>query len=159
MRRTRFDQDPCPIARTTDLLGDWWTPMVMRSALFGATRFEQFQEVLGVSRTTLTQRLSRLVETGMLERVAYQSNPVRYDYLPTQKGLEFFDVLAVMWAWGDRWMFNGGPEGRGGPLRLTDRRTEETVRPTVVDAETGRPIEPAAVRVRRKRRPVPAPTD
>lgn len=153
MRRTRFDQDQCPIARATDLLGDWWTPMVMRSALFGCARFEQFQAALGVSRTTLTQRLNRLVDEGMLERVPYQTNPVRHEYRPTTKGLEFFDVLAVMWTWGDRWMFEGGPDGNGAVLRFADKESGETIRPTVVDARTGAPLEIAKVRVRRKRAP------
>ena len=67
MKRTRFDQAPCPIARTTDLIGDWWTPVVMREAFFGCRRFDQFQARLGVSRATLTQRLERLVEEGLLE--------------------------------------------------------------------------------------------
>jgi DNA-binding HxlR family transcriptional regulator len=150
MRRTRFDQDQCPIARTTDLLGDWWTPMVMRSALFGCSRFEQFQAALGVSRTTLTQRLNRLVDEGMLERVPYQTNPVRHEYKPTTKGREFFDVLAVMWTWGDRWMFEGGPEGDGAVLRFADKETGETIRPTVIDDRTGSPINLRSVRVRRK---------
>lgn len=153
MRRTRFDQDQCPIARTTDLLGDWWTPMVMRSALFGCKRFEQFQAALGVSRTTLTQRLNRLVDAGMLDRIPYQTNPIRHEYRPTAKGREFFDVLAVMWTWGDRWMFDNGPAGDGAPLRFADKETDETIRPTVIDARTGEALELAKVRVRRKKAP------
>ena len=150
MRRTRFDQDVCPIARTTDLLGDWWTPMVMRTVLFGVRRFEDLQTTLGVSRTTLTQRLHRLVDEGMLERVPYQSNPVRYEYVPTPKGLEFFDVLAAMWTWGDRWMFGGGPDGKGTPLRMTDKDSGETVVPMVVDGRTRDPLQVRQIRIRRK---------
>ena len=93
MRRTRFDQDQCPIARTTDLLGDWWTPMVMRSAFFGCRRFEEFQSTLGVSRTTLTQRLNRLVDEDMLERVPYQTNPVRHEYRLTPMGVDLFPEI------------------------------------------------------------------
>lgn len=156
MRRTRFDQDVCPIARTTDLLGDWWTPVVLRTVLFGVNRFEDLQTNLGVSRTTLTQRLNRLVGEGMLERVQYQPNPPRYEYLPTKKGREFFDVLAAMWTWGDRWMFDGGPDGRGTSLRMTDRETGETIVPVVVDARTRTPIDLTRIRVRRKPRPTAA---
>ena len=156
MRRTRFDQDVCPIARTTDLLGDWWTPMVLRTVLFGVCRFEDLQTNLGVSRTTLTQRLNRLVDEGMLERVQYQPNPPRFEYRPTQKGREFFDVLAAMWTWGDRWMFDGSPTGKGTPLRIADRDSGETIVPVVVDARTRDPIDVSRIRVRRKHRPAPA---
>ena len=150
MRRTRFDQDQCPIARTTDLLGDWWTPMVMRSAFFGCRRFEEFQSTLGVSRTTLTQRLNRLVDEDMLQRVPYQNNPVRYEYRATVKGREFFDVIAAMWTWGDRWMFEGGREGPGGMLRMADGESGETIVPVVVDERSGQKVDLRKIRIRRK---------
>ena len=70
MKRTRFDQAACPIARTTDLIGDWWTPVVVIKVLFGCRRFDQFQARLGVNRATLTQRLERLVGESLLEKVA-----------------------------------------------------------------------------------------
>ena len=124
--------------------------MVLRTVLFGVRRFEDLQTTRGVSRTTLTQRLHRLVDEGMLERVPYQANPVRYEYNPTRKGLEFFDVLAAMWTWGDRWMFDGGPDGRGTPLRMTDRESGETVVPVVVDERTREPLHVSEIRIRRK---------
>jgi DNA-binding HxlR family transcriptional regulator len=147
VRRTRFDTDVCPIARTTDLIGDWWTPVVMREAFFGCKRFEQFQERLTISRATLTERLNRLVDEGMLNRVAYQTNPVRYEYLLTDKGRSFFDVLAAMWSWGDRWLFNEG----GASIELTDRDSKQPVTPKVIDANTGEGIDVRQLRVRRKR--------
>ncbi len=153
MRRTRFDRAPCPIARTTDLVGDWWTPIVMREAFFGCRRFEEFQERLGVSRATLTQRLGRLVREGLLERVAYQERPRRFEYRVTPKGEAFFDVLAVMWRWGEDWLFSE----RGAPVRLVDRESGEDVRPVVVDEATGRKIELRRLRVRLRKRPEPAP--
>ncbi len=130
--------------------------MVLRTVLFGVCRFEDLQTNLGVSRTTLTQRLNRLVDEGMLERVQYQPNPPRFEYRPTQKGREFFDVLAIMWTWGDRWMFDGSPTGIGTPLRIADRDSGETIVPVVVDARTREPIDVSRIRVRRKHRPAPA---
>jgi len=70
VKRTRFDQAACPIARTTDLIGDWWTPVVKCAAFFGCRRSDQFQARLGVNRATLTQRLERLVGESLLEKVA-----------------------------------------------------------------------------------------
>jgi len=83
VRRTRFDDWPCPIARATDLIGDWWTPLVMREFFYGRRRFDEIAESLQVPRAVLTARLGRLVEEGMLTRVAYQERPVRYEYRPT----------------------------------------------------------------------------
>jgi DNA-binding HxlR family transcriptional regulator len=113
MKRTSFAQWPCSIARTMDLLGDWWTPLVLRDAFYGVTRFDEFQQALGIARNTLADRLRRLVDEGLLEKVAYQTEPMRYDYLLTDKGKDFFGVLAAMTAWGDRWL-----AGEAGPPAL-----------------------------------------
>jgi DNA-binding HxlR family transcriptional regulator len=137
MRRTRFSQWHCSIARTVDLTGDWWTPLVMREAFYGARRFEQFQSNLGLSRNVLSQRLDRLVREGMLERVPYQQRPTRHEYRLTEKGRDFFTVLAAMIRWGDRWL--AGNEGP--PIELRDRESGVPVEVEVVDSTTGRPID------------------
>lgn len=148
MRRTRFDDAPCPIARTTDLMGDWWTPMVMREAFYGCTRFEQFHERLEMPRATLTDRLNRMVDEGMLKRVQYQDNPPRDEYRLTRKGLAFFDVLAAMWRFGEDWLFTDDDPVT---LQLANRDTKTPVNPRVVDAATGDPIDVRKLTVRRKR--------
>lgn len=137
MRRTRFDTWPCSIARTVDLAGDWWTPLVMREAFYGARRFEEFQQRLGLSRNVLAQRLDRLVGEDMLERVPYQEHPVRHEYRLTDKGRDFFTVLAAMIRWGDRWL----SDPSGPPIELRDRTTGLPVDIEVVDRRTGRPID------------------
>lgn len=109
MRRTSFADWPCSVARTVDLLGDWWTPLVLREAMYGVTRFEEFERRLGIGRNVLTQRLARLVDEGVLEKVAYQQHPLRHDYRLTDKGRDLFGVLAAMLAWGDRWQQPGRP--------------------------------------------------
>jgi DNA-binding HxlR family transcriptional regulator len=145
VRRTRFDDWPCPIARVTDLVGDWWTPLVMREAFSGRKRFDEFTDALGLSRPILTQRLNRLVEEGLLVKVAYEEHPPRYEYRLTEKGRQFYSVLAAMWRWGDDWLFDGEVT----PLLLVDRDTGEEIRPLVIDERTGRPIDVRSVRVRR----------
>jgi DNA-binding HxlR family transcriptional regulator len=109
MKRTSFARWPCSIARTMDLLGDWWTPLVLREAFYGIRRFDEFQQELGIARNTLADRLRRLVDEGLLEKRLYQSEPRRYDYVLTEKGKDFFGVLAAMSRWGDRWL--AGEEG------------------------------------------------
>ena len=113
VRRTRFDDWPCPIARTTDLIGDWWTPLVLRELFSGRRRFDDIQESLGIPRAVLAQRLDRLVDEGMVRKVAYEEHPPRYEYRLTDKGREFWDVLAAMWRWGSDWLWEDGrPAGR-----------------------------------------------
>jgi DNA-binding HxlR family transcriptional regulator len=137
MRRTRFSNWHCSIARTVDLAGDWWTPLVMRQAFYGARRFEQFQRQLGLSRNVLSQRLDHLVQEGMLERVPYQERPLRHEYLLTEKGRDFFTVLAAMIRWGDRWLAGEA----GPPIELRDRDTGERLDVEVVDSKTGERVD------------------
>jgi DNA-binding HxlR family transcriptional regulator len=146
MRRTRFDDWPCPIARTTDLIGDWWTPLVLREAFNGRRRFEEIEESLGIPRAVLTARLKRLVAEGLLERVPYQAQPVRHEYRLTTKGLAFWDVLAAMWRWGSDWLY---PDADDRPLVLKDRATGAIVQPRVVDEHTGQPLDVRRLRIGR----------
>ncbi len=146
MRRTRFDEWPCPIARTTDLIGDWWTPLVMREAFSGVRRFDDFRTNLDAPKAVLAARLKRLCEEGMLERVEYQPNPPRHEYRLTQKGREFWSVLAAMWRWGSDWLWE---DGEPPPVVLKDRDSGAVVTPLVVDEETLVPMDVRRVRVGR----------
>jgi DNA-binding HxlR family transcriptional regulator len=148
VRRTRFDDAACPIARTTDLIGDWWTPLVMREAFVGRRRFDEFHDALEMPRAVLTARLKRLCDEGMLRRVAYQERPPRYEYRLTEQGVAFYDVLAAMWRFGEDWLW---PDGEAPPLQLVDRDTGARVEPRVVDATTGEPIDVRRIRISRRR--------
>ena len=147
MRRTRFDDWDCPIARTVDLLGDWWTPMVIRSSFLGARRFEQFSDQLGIPRNILTERLSRLVEVGVLQKVQYQDRPVRFEYRLTEKGVGLYSVLVTMHQWGNEWF--DWPEGP--PVELVDRESGRLLEPVLVDRATGEPLDPRTTTVKRLR--------
>jgi len=147
VKRTRFDDWPCPIARTTDLIGDWWTPLVMREAFLGRQRFDDFVTALGIPRAVLTARLERLVAEGLLRKVEYESHPPRHEYKLTEKGFAFYDVLAAMWRWGSDWQWRGDQP----PLVLVDRDSGEEVVPVVVDERTGERIDVRRLRVRTRR--------
>jgi DNA-binding HxlR family transcriptional regulator len=99
----------CSIARTLDIAGEPWTPLILRDVYVGISRFDDLQGDLGISRKVLTQRLNWLVERGMLERRPYSTRPPRSEYALTAMGLEFCDILLLMTAWGDRW--TAGPDG------------------------------------------------
>ena len=139
MRRTRFADWDCSVARATDILGDWWTPLVVRSALLGVRRFDDFVEMLGIPRNVLTERLSRLVDEGILRKVAYQEAPVRYEYRLTEKGLGLYPVIVTLLEWGNE--FFEWPDGEP-PVHLVDRDTGERIDPVLVDARTGEPLDP-----------------
>src|SRR5688572_33019743 len=99
MRRTRFADWDCSVARATDILGDWWTPLVVRSALLGVRRFDDFVDMLGIPRNVLTERLARLVDEGILEKVAYQERPVRHEYRLTAKAVGLYPAIAALPEW------------------------------------------------------------
>ncbi|MGZ4794919.1 MAG: winged helix-turn-helix transcriptional regulator [Acidimicrobiia bacterium] len=145
MRRTRFDEWPCPIARATDLVGAWWTPLVLRDLFFGLRRFDEIRDELGIPRAVLAQRLDRLLVEGMVEKRPYEEHPPRYEYRLTDKGRDFFGVLAAMWRWGEDWLFADD----GAPVVLKDRESGRVVRPLVVDEATGEPIDIRTLRIGR----------
>jgi len=150
MRRTRFDEHQCPIARTADLLGDWWTPLVLRELLLGKRRFNDIQDVLGINRSVLTQRLARLAEEGIVDRRLYQEHPPRYDFELTDKGRALWDVLSVMWNYGATWLFDAPVA-----IEIYDKRTGDRIEPAVIDRKTGRPLDVATTRRRRSAGPSP----
>jgi DNA-binding HxlR family transcriptional regulator len=96
MQRTRFGDMPCSIARTLDVIGEPWSPLILRDVYLGIGRFEQIQQDLGISRKVLAERLKWLVEQGVLDRVAYSERPVWHEYRLTAKDLELCDLLLAM---------------------------------------------------------------
>jgi DNA-binding HxlR family transcriptional regulator len=122
MQRTQFGEMACSIARTADVIGEPWSPLIVRNIYIGMTRFDQLQRSLGISRKVLAERLRWLTENGVLERREYSSKPPRYEYVLTVKGLELFEVLMVMVRWGDKWL-----AGEAGPPFSTG--TTRAVRP------------------------------
>ena len=96
MQRTRFGEMACSIARTADVIGEPWSPLIVRNIYIGMTRFDQLQQSLGISRKVLAERLRWLTGNGVLERREYSGKPPRYEYVLTVKGLELFEVLMVM---------------------------------------------------------------
>ena len=118
MRHTSFGDMACSLGRALEVIGDHWTPLIVRDLFVGIRRFDDLRRDLDVSRKVLSERLSALQEHGVVERVAYQENPVRYDYVLTEKGRDLGGVLMAIKAWGDRWV---APE-EGPPLLFRHTR-------------------------------------
>jgi DNA-binding HxlR family transcriptional regulator len=142
MGRVDFSQMSCSVARTLEAVGDRWSLLIIRDAFWGLRRFEEFTEDLGIARNVLTDRLGKLVDEGIFDRVAYEERPTRYDYVLTDKGRDLFGVVMAMVAWGDRWTADGTP-----PVQLDHRTCGATaIHPQVVCDDCGRPLELGEVR-------------
>jgi len=117
MRWSDIGEQSCSIARTLSVIGDRWTLLVLREAFLRTRRFEEFQARLGATRHVLADRLQKLVDHGIFERVRYQERPPRFEYKLTEKGRDLYPVIISLLGWGDRWM--AGDEGP--PIELVHR--------------------------------------
>ena len=104
MRRVSFADMNCSIAQALEIIGEWWTPLILRDAFLGVTRFEEFHDRLGISRNILSARLDTLVDAGVMERRTYEEARGRSDYVLTDKGRELWPVLTTLRQWGDKWL-------------------------------------------------------
>lgn len=135
MKRNDFSQWDCALARTVDVIGDWWTPLILRDAARGVTTFDDFHLSLGISRNTLTQRLNRLVDHGVLAKTLYSERPKRYRYALTEQGVDLVPVLMAMAAWGQKWLQDVSP-----PFRVRHKRCGHEATAMVVCACCGEPL-------------------
>jgi DNA-binding HxlR family transcriptional regulator len=136
MRNTSFAGMHCSIARSLEVMGDWWSPLILRDLYLGLDRFDELVTDLGISRNLLTDRLATLIEGGVVRREAYQVRPVRYSYALTEAGCELVPVLLALTAWGDKW---ATPEG-GAPIRFRHETCGEVFTPTVGCSNCGEPL-------------------
>lgn len=125
----------CPCAATVETVGEWWSILILRDAMQGFTRFDQFQRSLGIAPNMLARRLKHLSASGIFERRLYSARPARYEYVLTEKGRDFFPVIAAMVAWGNRHVARDGAA-----LLLADRSSGCVLDPILVDSASLRPI-------------------
>lgn len=131
----------CSVAQCLEVVGEWWSMLIMRDAFLGVTRFDQFQQRLGISRNVLNQRLSHLVEAGVLVKVPYRDHPPRHDYRLTDKGRDLWPVLTTMRQWGDKYAAPDGP-----PLELAHKACGEVSEAVLTCSTCGESIGPRDVR-------------
>ena len=135
MQRKSFGNMECPVARSLERVGEWWSILILRDAIYGITRFDEFQNNLAIAPNILTRRLAALVEAGLLEKRLYCEKPPRYEYILTPRGRDFRPILLSLQAWGNR---HFAPEGAS--VMLVDRVTGLPADPILVDRNTGQPI-------------------
>lgn len=118
MLKRRYEgQEACSVARTLEIVGERWTWLIVRDAFLGLKRFDEFQESLGVARNVLADRLRRLVDAGIFERVLYAERPARYEYVLTERGRDLFTALNALRQWGDEHLTDK-------PMRLLRRKAD-----------------------------------
>ena len=130
--KTSFENRPCPIARSLDAVGEWWSILLLRDAFQGLTRFDQFQKSLDIAPNILTRRLNSLVERGLFEKRVYCERPLRHEYVLTAKARDFRPVLLSLLAWGNKHLAPEGPS-----LVVVDRADGRWAEPVLVDRQTG----------------------
>src|SRR5271155_5351770 len=135
MQRKTFRNMDCPVARSLERVGEWWSILIVRDAFHGLTRFDEFQKSLEIAPNMLARRLKALVEGGLLERRRYSEPPPRHDYVLTERGRDFRPVLLALLAWGNR---HFAPEGAS--VQLVERATGRVADPVLVDQASGRPL-------------------
>ncbi len=135
MERKSFGGMVCPIARSLDHVGEWWSMLILRDAFAGLTRFDEFQRSLGIAPNMLACRLATLVEAGLLQRRRYNAWPPRGEHVLTGRGRDFHGVLMALLAFGNR---HFAPEGAS--VIVIDAVTGALAEPVVIDRCTGRSL-------------------
>ncbi|WP_339844153.1 helix-turn-helix domain-containing protein [uncultured Halopseudomonas sp.] len=143
MRWEELDQQPCSLARTLAVIGDKWTLLVLRDCFLGVRRFDEFERRLGITRHLLAGRLKKLVEHGVLTKVAYQQRPLREEYRLTEKGLDLHPTILALVSWGDRHM----ADERGAPVLHVHKGCGKVMHPVTVCSECGEGVGARDVRV------------
>jgi DNA-binding HxlR family transcriptional regulator len=141
MRQTSFADFHCSLARTLEVVGDWWSPLILRDLYLGLDTFDDLVTDLGASRNIVADRLNTLVAGGVVERVPYQQRPVRHRYVLTEAGKGLVPALIALTAWGDHWV---SPE-RGAPVRYRHDECGQVFSPLVVCDSCNEPIVADAV--------------
>ena len=147
MQRKSFADMACPIARSLEQVGEWWSMLILRDAFAGKKRFDEFEASLGIAPNMLARRLASLVDAGMLERRPYSERPLRHKYLLTERGRDFRTVLLAMLDFGHRHFAI-----EGGGARIVDAKTGATAEPMLVDRRSGKPLVAPDYRIVRGRR-------
>ena len=138
MTRNKLDELNCSIANALELIGEWWTILILREAFFGTRRFEDFQQHLGIARNILTARLRKLCDSGVLERVPIKEGAKRHEYKLTQMGRDLQPTLIALTQWGDRWLHTTD----GAPVKFVERATGEEIADVTILTKDGRELEP-----------------
>jgi DNA-binding HxlR family transcriptional regulator len=142
VERKSFAGMHCSVAQCLEVVGEWWSMLIVRDAFLGVKRFDQFLQRLGISRNVLNQRLTRLVDEGILDKVLYCEHPPRYEYRLTAKGRDLWPVLTAMRQWGDKHAAPDGP-----PLQVIHKGCGNVSHAVMTCSACGGPLSAREVQV------------
>ncbi len=137
MKRTSFDDMNCSLARTLEVVGEWWTLLILREAMWGTARFDDFQRRLGIARNILTTRLAKLEERGLIGRQGR-------DYVLTERGWALFPSIVALMQWGDDWIH----KTEGPPIRFLDAKDGQPIQRIGIRDQAGEDMAPQDVAIR-----------
>jgi DNA-binding HxlR family transcriptional regulator len=136
MKRSSFEEMNCSLARSLEIIGEWWTLLIIREAIWGTSRFDDFHNRLGIARNILATRLARLEEFGLMERLESDESARIFDYVLTEKGRDLFTTIVALMQWGDRWIHTK----EGPPIQFFDKARGAQVKPLTLLSNTGKPL-------------------
>jgi len=142
MRWNEIDSQVCSIARALAVVGDRWTLLILRDCFMGLRRFDALQKSLGITRHRLSDRLARLVESGVLTKVPYQERPLRHEYRLSEMGRELYPVILTLTHWGDKWL----DDGDGAPIEHVHSGCGQVMHTVLTCSECGETLDPKGVK-------------
>lgn len=144
MKRSSFEAMNCSLARSLEIIGEWWTLLIIREAVWGTSRFDEFHHRLGIARNVLATRLERLEEAGVIERKQSAESARVFDYLLTPKGWDLFPAIVAIMQWGDRWIH----QSEGPPIQFFEHSTGKGIKPIAVQNQLGKALRPDQIDIR-----------
>jgi DNA-binding HxlR family transcriptional regulator len=144
MKRSSFESMNCSLAQSLEIIGEWWTLLIIREALWGTSRFEDFHLRLGIARNILTTRLVRLEQFGLMERRVSAENARIFDYVLTEKGRDLVTSIVALMQWGDRWIH----DKIGPPIEFFDKIKGTPIRPVAIQTSSGKSLAPDQIEIR-----------
>ena len=136
MTRNNVEDLNCSLANTLNLIGEWWVILILREAIYGNRRFEDFQQQLGIARNILTDRLRKLCDHGILERIPVKEGAKRHEYKLTSMGRDLYPALIALTQWGDRWL----TPADGKPIKFIERASGEEIADIAICSKDGRKL-------------------
>ncbi len=134
----------CSLARTLELIGEWWTLLILREAMWGTSRFDDFHLRLGIARNVLTARLETLLKAKLIERRPTEHSARIFDYVLTEKGWDLFPAVVALMQWGDRWVH----QKQGAPIVFVERSTGVQIENIALRENGGRVLNRAEIEIR-----------
>jgi DNA-binding HxlR family transcriptional regulator len=144
MKRSSFEAMNCSLARSLEVFGEWWSLLIIREAMWGTSRFDDFHIRLGIARNILVTRLEKLEEEGVIARQQSTESARIYDYVLTDKGWDLFPAVVAIMQWGDRWIHSDS----GPPIQFFDHVSGSEIKTIGVQNQKGKALRPNQIDIR-----------